>query len=261
MATKDEPTTDRPLATFDDFDTDELLDELGITDDDEAGDAGQQTEDTTPADEAPAEGSEDAPASSESGVEGEAAAGPADDESASSAEATTASDEDHPQEGTAGARPFTFNVDRQEVAIDGAFIVPTPNEEGVVEEMVVMPLSTFQRQMLPKYVGDRQSFTRALRAKDLELEEIRSERSAKEAQVETILNNLNGLLSDRDKLAAFLDNFEAEAGDLRHQAEAARLQAENEALKRPKLTPEQRLQREEEEAEEVNQGLDRKSVV
>jgi hypothetical protein len=147
-------------------------------------------------------------------------------------------------------------VDRQEVQVEGAFVVPPAPGEENGEPMIVMPLATFQRQLLPNYIGNRQTFQRTVRAKDMEIAELRESRTARETEAETLLTHLNELYEDPDRLTAFLQNFNAEAPEIRAKAENARLQAELDEVKRGRLSPEQRIEQEERAEAEAAQGLE-----
>lgn len=256
MATKDESATGRQQVEFDDFDTDELLAEIEA-EDPTFGDGQADPGNGPTADEAVTATTEgEPPASPGPDVESAADDQPAGDEPASEDEAPTAPSENTPPAGTDDARPFTFNVDRQEVQVEGAFIMPpAPGDPEGTEDMIVIPVSVFQRKMLPS-MAHRPTFQRQLRAKDIEIEELKTARGQREAQAETLLNHLNELYEDPDRLTVFLQNFNAEAPEIRAKAENARLAAENDELRRGRLTPEQRIEQEEREATELADGLE-----
>lgn len=245
MSTIEGSATARPDLD-EDWGVEGILDELGISDD--PGEGSPEPED----DPAPDEGSPDpeveAPAGEEADPEegDEAPDAPADEAPDPGAENVT----DSPA--PPAARPFTFKVDEEEVAPDGAYIVQAADGE----EMVVMPLKVFQDKLRPNYLASRPKMNRQLRAKDLEIQELREQRAPKEEAVGVLLDKLNELYESPDKLTAFLQNFEQEAPVMKAKAENARLSSEMEALKRGKLTPEQRIREEENLTRDMEAGLE-----
>lgn len=229
-----------------DWDIEAILDDAGIGDGAEV-DGQPDQHDEPPPEEDPAQDADEAPADAESDVESASEDGSAAEEAAPGAEASNAPDQtpDDTQ-----PRPFTFAVDGEQVEPEGAFIVP---QDG--EEMLVMPLRVFRDQLRPKYLGSRDAFRRTLRAKDLELADLQQTRSAAEEQAQTLLTRLEELLEDRGAMTEFLTNFETDAPRLRAEAKAAGLAAENEALRRGKMSPEERIREEEAEVHQQYTGL------
>lgn len=231
-----------------DWDVDSILDEVGITDEPGTEEGPPEQEDEPLPDEgAPAQDPAAAPADAQPDVESAPEEGSAAAPAAPGSEASTAPDQTNPE---TQPRPFTFNVDGENVAPEGAFVVP---QDG--EEMLVIPMKTFMNQLRPNYLGSRTAFRRQLRAKDLEIEDLKGARTGKEAEVQVILDKLEGLLSDRAALTEFLTDFEVNAPVLREQAKSAGLAVENENLRRGKMTPEDRIREEEKEVELRYHGL------
>lgn len=202
------------------WDADEILDEAGITDaehaDSEAeGAVGPDELDDLSAEEAPTEESSEPPADAVSDPDAAPDTSPAPPRAATdgSPNASTDTPDTEPE-------PLTWRVDGTDVAPEGSYRI---------DGMWVIPEEVGQRLLRNNIVADRHEYTRRTRALEQELERTRTERTAQDAEVSTLLTHLRTLYEDPDALTDFLADFDRQKDIILAQAErdGAKLEAEN----------------------------------
>lgn len=174
--------------------------------------------------------------------QGSPESGSASDEGQASA-ALAAPAEPAPQPTTIdplGGDPFVAKVDGTELALTGA---------KAVGDFILIPRDTWDRELRPKYLGDRTAWRQKEQQYQRQVHELANARTDKEARADALSAKLLELFQNPDKLAAEYENWtqrgpvlvaEAQAEATRRQLEAyqAREREQQEQERERALEPE-----------------------
>jgi len=222
-----------PYDTPDAFEADPDLEESIPGEDQEDSDA------PPPADEAGPAGDEEdtSPAASE-GTDDEEEGPPDDYAGADDSEYTSE------ESGTEQVRlaPFSFRVDRVEIAVPEGMAGVQETEHGRV---FLIHEDAWQQYIQPR-LADRTQWIQREREYRRRIAELDPERNPDVIRARALAAELDAILSDRDRAAEFIDNFEREKELLRLRAEN-RIYRELEAAKNKKPAPDPEFEAREQE--------------
>lgn len=245
-----ESTTARQVQADDEeWDAEEILDEVGINDDDttpepdsdEAPAEGPDELDDLPSDEEPAEDASQPPAAAESGVDAALDTSPPA-QAGATGEQTPASDPSTQTE----PEPLTLRVDNADLAFERSF---------VIDGMAVIPMDVLREKVVRNHlVANRHEYVQRERQLRRELELERTQKTAKEAELDTLISHLTGVYKDPDALTLFLRDFEQQSPLILEQAKTAAARQEAENLKAAKT-------REETERRSVEEPVQRETLL
>jgi len=206
-------------------------------------DAGEDQEDSDepPPDDTeagPAEDEEDASPAESEGADDEEEGPPDDDSGADD------SDEPSGESGTDEVRlsPFSFRVDRVEIAVPEGMAGVQETEHGRV---YLIHEDAWQQYIQPR-LADRTQWIQREREYRRRIAELDPERNPDVIRARALAAELDAILSDRDRAAEFIDNFEREKELLRLRAEN-RIYRELEAAKNKKPAPDPEFEAREQE--------------
>jgi hypothetical protein len=243
------PSRTASIAEAADWDNDAILDELEQEEKanpERPEDDGQESGDSPgedgvqPAGQPATAPDPDAPPADEETDQPEGGSPPADTPAAATADAGDGTEGAEPE-----AVPFTFKVDRTEVAVPNAY---------AVGDMIVIPKEAWERTIRPN-LANRQEWVRERGTLTRQIQTLQSSRSEKERQADALVDELTRILTpgNEEELHAFLNDLERQGPILQAKAEARALREELDARRQQ----EEETEREAEEAPEaLSEGLD-----
>jgi hypothetical protein len=116
-----------------------------------------------------------------------------------------------------GGEPFTFSVDRKQVALEGA---------RVVGDDILIPKDVWLHQMVPNYLGDRGAWREEKRGLQREIAAREAGQSEESRRAKALVAIVGNLLNNPEELQRVAENWQVQGPVLMAQAEANATKAE-----------------------------------